>query len=195
MKDYERPIIPFIAETGGINAMIVIRPRLPALVVDVVTSAFRSAGQRCSALRVLLLQEEIAERTLAMLAGARRLDRRHPADPSTDVGPVIDQGAYDRLTLTARRALRWIATVDSRRRPFTFHRPLSRSTGFEDVRRNVRAAAPCPPLGKLGSSLKPWSGSTAPALALPWASTAALPRRRDGREAATVRQSLRQPLR
>ena len=114
LNDDERPIIPFIAETGGINAMIVDSTALPEqVVVDVVTSAFRSAGQRCSALRVLLLQEEIAERTLEMLAGAMdSLIVGDPAEPRTDVGPVIDQGAYDRL-MEHRRASqnRWIHTV------------------------------------------------------------------------------------
>jgi RHH-type proline utilization regulon transcriptional repressor/proline dehydrogenase/delta 1-pyrroline-5-carboxylate dehydrogenase len=70
-----------------------------------VTSAFRSAGQRCSALRVLLLQEEIAGRTLEMLAGRDgHAGRGDPADPKTDVGPVIDEGAYERLMGIARRA-------------------------------------------------------------------------------------------
>ncbi len=114
LEDDERPIVPLIAETGGINAMIVDSTALPEQVVaDVVTSAFRSAGQRCSALRVLLLQEEIAERTLEMLSGAMdTLVVGDPADPRTDVGPVIDQGAYDRLM--GRRATmqgRWIHTV------------------------------------------------------------------------------------
>jgi RHH-type transcriptional regulator, proline utilization regulon repressor / proline dehydrogenase / delta 1-pyrroline-5-carboxylate dehydrogenase len=68
------------------------------VVADVVTSAFRSAGQRCSALRLLLLQEDIAERTLEMLAGAMdALVVGDPIDPATDVGPVIDQASYDRL--------------------------------------------------------------------------------------------------
>jgi RHH-type proline utilization regulon transcriptional repressor/proline dehydrogenase/delta 1-pyrroline-5-carboxylate dehydrogenase len=99
LNDEERPLIPFIAETGGINAMIVDSTALPEQVVaDVVTSAFRSAGQRCSALRVLLLQEEVAERTLEMLSGAMdTLIVGDPADPRTDVGPVIDRGAYDML--------------------------------------------------------------------------------------------------
>jgi RHH-type proline utilization regulon transcriptional repressor/proline dehydrogenase/delta 1-pyrroline-5-carboxylate dehydrogenase len=114
LNDDERPIIPFIAETGGINAMIVDSTALPEqVVVDVVTSAFRSAGQRCSALRVLLLQEEIAERTLEMLSGAMdALVVGDPSEPRTDVGPVIDQGAYDRL-MEHRRATedRWIHTV------------------------------------------------------------------------------------
>jgi RHH-type transcriptional regulator, proline utilization regulon repressor / proline dehydrogenase / delta 1-pyrroline-5-carboxylate dehydrogenase len=99
IADDERPIIPLIAETGGINAMIVDSTALPEQVVqDVITSAFRSAGQRCSALRLLVLQEDIAERTLEMLAGAMdRLIVGDPAEPRTDVGPVIDQPSYDKL--------------------------------------------------------------------------------------------------
>lgn len=94
-----RDIIPLIAETGGINAMIVDSTALPEQVVqDVITSAFRSAGQRCSALRLLVLQEDIAERTLEMLSGAMdTLVVGNPADPRTDVGPVIDKASYDRL--------------------------------------------------------------------------------------------------
>lgn len=115
LADEARPIVPLIAETGGINAMIVDSTALPEQVVlDVVTSAFRSAGQRCSALRLLVLQEEIAERTLEMLAGAMdTLQVGNPADPATDVGPVIDQAAYDRL-MGHRSAMhdRWIKTVD-----------------------------------------------------------------------------------
>ncbi|WP_404368042.1 bifunctional proline dehydrogenase/L-glutamate gamma-semialdehyde dehydrogenase PutA [Sphingomonas sp. MMS24-J45] len=99
LADDNRPIVPLIAETGGINAMIVNSTALPEQVVaDVVTSAFRSAGQRCSALRLLLLQEEIAETTIEMLKGAMDTLRvGDPADPATDVGPVIDRAAYDRL--------------------------------------------------------------------------------------------------
>ena len=87
-----RPIVPFVAETGGINAMIVDSTALPEQVVDaVVQSAFRSAGQRCSALRVLCLHEEIADAVLEMLAGAMaELTVGDPADPATDVSPVID---------------------------------------------------------------------------------------------------------
>src|SRR5690606_14476725 len=94
----ERPIVPLIAETGGVNAMIVDSTALPEQVVaDVITSAFRSAGQRCSALRVLVLQEEIAEPLIAMLAGAMEtLILGDPADPATDVGPVIDAPAHER---------------------------------------------------------------------------------------------------
>ncbi|OQW42225.1 MAG: bifunctional proline dehydrogenase/L-glutamate gamma-semialdehyde dehydrogenase [Proteobacteria bacterium SG_bin5] len=99
LADENRPIVPLIAETGGINAMLVDSTALPEQVVaDVVTSAFRSAGQRCSALRLLLLQEEIAPGVIEMLGGAMDLLRLgNPADPATDVGPVIDQPAYDKL--------------------------------------------------------------------------------------------------
>ncbi|MCW1383942.1 L-glutamate gamma-semialdehyde dehydrogenase [Novosphingobium sp. KCTC 2891] len=99
LEDDARPIVPLIAETGGINAMVVDSTALPEQVVrDIVTSAFRSAGQRCSALRLLLVQEEISDRTLEMLAGAMdALVIGDPADPATDVGPVIDRAAYDKL--------------------------------------------------------------------------------------------------
>jgi RHH-type proline utilization regulon transcriptional repressor/proline dehydrogenase/delta 1-pyrroline-5-carboxylate dehydrogenase len=104
IADDHRDIIPLIAETGGINAMIVDSTALPEQVVqDVITSAFRSAGQRCSALRLLVLQEDIAERTLEMLAGAMdTLIVGDPADPRTDVGPVIDQPSYDQVGLFPR---------------------------------------------------------------------------------------------
>jgi RHH-type proline utilization regulon transcriptional repressor/proline dehydrogenase/delta 1-pyrroline-5-carboxylate dehydrogenase len=114
VADDERPLIPLIAETGGINAMIVDSTALPEqVVIDVVTSAFRSAGQRCSALRVLLLQEEIADRTLEMLAGAMdTLVVGDPADPATDVGPVIDEGAYERLMAHRQQTQnRWRHTI------------------------------------------------------------------------------------
>jgi RHH-type proline utilization regulon transcriptional repressor/proline dehydrogenase/delta 1-pyrroline-5-carboxylate dehydrogenase len=109
-----RPIVPLIAETGGLNAMIVDSTALPEQVVaDIVTSAFRSAGQRCSALRLLVLQEDIADRTLEMLAGALdTLVVGDPADPATDVGPVIDQAAYDRLMGYREEAkARWVKTI------------------------------------------------------------------------------------
>ena len=95
------PIVPLIAETGGINAMLVDSSALPEQVVtDVLASAFQSAGQRCSALRVLFLQEEAAERVLPMLAGAlAELQLGDAADPATDVGPVIDAEAKQGLDL------------------------------------------------------------------------------------------------
>ena len=99
LEDDNRPLVPLIAETGGINAMVVDSTALAEQVVqDVVTSAFRSAGQRCSALRLLLLQEDIADRTLEMLRGAMdTLIVGDPADPATDIGPVIDDAAYAKL--------------------------------------------------------------------------------------------------
>lgn len=95
----EGPMVPFIAETGGLNAMVVDSSALTEQVVaDVIQSAFDSAGQRCSALRLLFLQEEVAERTLEMLAGA--MDELKLGDPlhlDTDVGPLIDEAARERL--------------------------------------------------------------------------------------------------
>jgi RHH-type transcriptional regulator, proline utilization regulon repressor / proline dehydrogenase / delta 1-pyrroline-5-carboxylate dehydrogenase len=92
-------IVPLIAETGGLNAMIVDSTALPEQVVDdVVSSAFMSAGQRCSALRLLFLQEDIADTMLEMLAGAMdELVIGDPADLQTDVGPVITALAADGL--------------------------------------------------------------------------------------------------
>ena len=93
------PIVPLIAETGGINAMIVDATALPEQVVDdAVTSAFRSAGQRCSALRLLCVQDDVADRVIAMLAGAaHELRIGDPRDPSTHIGPVVDAEAQARL--------------------------------------------------------------------------------------------------
>ncbi len=98
------PIVPLIAETGGINPMIVDATALPEQVTDdVITSAFRSAGQRCSALRLLCIQEDVAEPMIEMIAGAaRELKLGDPRDPSTHVGPVIDAEAKAGLD-------RWIA--------------------------------------------------------------------------------------
>jgi RHH-type proline utilization regulon transcriptional repressor/proline dehydrogenase/delta 1-pyrroline-5-carboxylate dehydrogenase len=99
LADRPGPIIPLIAETGGINAMIVDSTALPEQVVrDVVRSAFDSAGQRCSALRLLLLQEEVADRILVMLKGAmRELELGDPLNYATDIGPIIDAEAAARL--------------------------------------------------------------------------------------------------
>ena len=93
------PIVPFIAETGGINAMIVDATALPEQVTDdVIASAFRSAGQRCSALRLLCVQEDVADRMIEMIAGAAaELSLGDPRDLSVQVGPVIDASARDAL--------------------------------------------------------------------------------------------------
>ncbi len=99
LADDDRPLVPLIAETGGLNAMIVDSTALSEQVVrDVILSGFQSAGQRCSALRLLLLQEDVAEHTLEMLSGAMdTLNVGDPANPATDIGPVIDQASYDKL--------------------------------------------------------------------------------------------------
>jgi RHH-type proline utilization regulon transcriptional repressor/proline dehydrogenase/delta 1-pyrroline-5-carboxylate dehydrogenase len=99
------PIVPLIAETGGQNALIVDSSALAEQVVeDVLGSAFNSAGQRCSALRVLFLQEEIAARTIGMLKGAlAELSIGDPGLLSTDIGPVIDDEARAMLAAHAER--------------------------------------------------------------------------------------------
>lgn len=106
-----RPI-PLIAETGGMNAMIVDSSALTEqVVVDVLASAFDSAGQRCSALRVLCLQDEIADHTLKMLRGAMAECRMgNPGRLTTDIGPVIDSEAKANIE-------RHIQTMRSKGRP------------------------------------------------------------------------------
>ena len=129
------PIVPLIAETGGINAMIVDSTALPEQVADdVVTSAFRSAGQRCSALRLLCVQEDVADRMLEMIAGAARelalgdparpRDRRRPGDRRR--GQAAARCAYraddargaraSRRRQRASRALRRAACLRARQR-------------------------------------------------------------------------------
>jgi RHH-type proline utilization regulon transcriptional repressor/proline dehydrogenase/delta 1-pyrroline-5-carboxylate dehydrogenase len=92
-------IIPFIAETGGLNAMIADSSALPEQVVnDVIASSFNSAGQRCSALRILCVQKDIAPRIKTLLDGAmQELNIGDPSKLDTDVGPVIDREAFDAL--------------------------------------------------------------------------------------------------
>jgi RHH-type transcriptional regulator, proline utilization regulon repressor / proline dehydrogenase / delta 1-pyrroline-5-carboxylate dehydrogenase len=99
LADRRGAIIPFIAETGGINAMIADSSALPEQVVrDVVRSAFDSAGQRCSAARVLYLQRDASDKMLEMIRGAAAtLTLGDPMDDATDIGPVIDEVAQDRL--------------------------------------------------------------------------------------------------
>ena len=95
----DAPIATLIAETGGQNVMIADSSALPEQVTrDVVASAFQSAGQRCSACRVLYLQDDVADAMLTMIRGAfEALVIGDPAELATDVGPVIDQAAKDRL--------------------------------------------------------------------------------------------------
>jgi RHH-type proline utilization regulon transcriptional repressor/proline dehydrogenase/delta 1-pyrroline-5-carboxylate dehydrogenase len=102
------PIVPLIAETGGINAMIADATALPEQVTDdVVASAFRSAGQRCSALRLLFVQEDVADRIIEMIAGAaRELRIGDVRDVATHIGPVIDAEAKTRLDAHVARMKR-----------------------------------------------------------------------------------------
>jgi len=121
MANHLAPGAPLIAETGGLNAMIVDSTALPEQAVrDVLASSFQSAGQRCSALRCLYVQEDIAEEFRAMLFGA--MDELRLGDPwalSTDVGPVIDPDARDQISAyveTARtqgRVLHELAAPDA----------------------------------------------------------------------------------
>jgi len=122
------PIVPLIAETGGINAMVVDATALPEQVTDdVIASSFRSAGQRCSALRLLCVQEEVAERVIEMIAGAAgELGVGDPRDPATHVGPVIDADAKARLD-------RWLADAEGQGRAYfrwDADRPLPKAGTF-----------------------------------------------------------------
>jgi RHH-type proline utilization regulon transcriptional repressor/proline dehydrogenase/delta 1-pyrroline-5-carboxylate dehydrogenase len=105
MANKRGPIVPLIAETGGQNTMIVDSSALPEQVVsDTIASAFQSAGQRCSALRVLYLQSDIADKTIEMLTGAMaELAVGDPARLCTDVGPVIDAASLEILETHAAR--------------------------------------------------------------------------------------------
>ena len=99
------PIVPFIAETGGLNAMFVDTTALREQVIDdVILSAFGTAGQRCSALRLLFLPHETADRIVEGLVGAMQaLNIGDPADPAVDVGPVIDEDARGKLQAHLQR--------------------------------------------------------------------------------------------
>lgn len=116
LAEKDGPIVPLIAETGGQNVMIVDGTALPEQVVDdVIGSAFLSAGQRCSALRVLYLQDDIADTVLTMLKGAMDdLVVGHPTKLSTDIGPVIDETAENGLAAHIRslktKKFRWHVT-------------------------------------------------------------------------------------
>ena len=115
LANKDGPIVPLIAETGGINAMLVDSTALPEHVVDaVVQSAFRSAGQRCSALRLLCLHEEIADKLIHMLRGAmRELTVGDSSELATDVGPLIDREAFDGISAHVARLGGTIATTEN----------------------------------------------------------------------------------
>ena len=117
MANRDGAILPLIAETGGQNAMIVDSSALPEQVCrDVISGAFQSAGQRCSALRVLFVQEDVADGMIEMIQGAmRELTMGNPMHLCTDVGPVIDERALRPLIEHAHRMDReatLLGTVD-----------------------------------------------------------------------------------
>ncbi|SEA00831.1 bifunctional proline dehydrogenase/L-glutamate gamma-semialdehyde dehydrogenase PutA [Alkalimonas amylolytica] len=119
--------VPLIAETGGQNCMIVDSTALPEQVVDdVIASGFQSAGQRCSALRVLFLQEDIADDVIEMVVGAmKELTVGDPAFLSSDLGPVIDAKAHERLSshvqyLSDKATLHYACPIPAGDRHFFF---------------------------------------------------------------------------
>ncbi len=133
---------PLIAETGGLNAMIVDSTALPEQAVgDIIASAFQSAGQRCSALRILYLQEDIAANFMAMLCGATdELSVGDPTDFRTDIGPVIDEAAKDKITKhieAARAQDRLIMQLDASQ-PGTFVGPaILKVDGIQDLQEEI----------------------------------------------------------
>ncbi len=142
MATHCAPGTPLIAETGGLNAMIVDSTALPEQAVQaIVESAFQSAGQRCSALRCLYVQEDIAEDLIRMLIGAMQaLKMGDPWDLSTDVGPVIDElarkGILDHVE-TARAEGRLVAELNAPATG-TFVAPtILRVSGIGDLKREI----------------------------------------------------------
>ncbi|APX21742.1 MAG: bifunctional proline dehydrogenase/L-glutamate gamma-semialdehyde dehydrogenase PutA [Rhodobacteraceae bacterium] len=136
------PGTPLIAETGGLNAMIVDSTALPEQAVRaIVESAFQSAGQRCSALRCLYVQEDIAPHFLEMLTGA--MDALRPGQPwelSTDLGPVIDAEAHDGIAAyveAARKDGRLINQIEVPSEGHFIGPALIRVGGIEDLEREI----------------------------------------------------------
>ncbi len=142
LAEYGRADAVLIAETGGINAMILDSTALPEQAVrDVIHSAFQSAGQRCSALRVLYVQDDVAERTLAMLCGA--MDELRLGDPwelSTDVGPVIDTAAQAAISGYCRERAEEGRVLKTLRAPgegFFVGPCVVRVSGIAEVQREI----------------------------------------------------------
>ena len=139
------PIVPLIAETGGINAMLVDSTALPEQVIDaVVQSAFRSAGQRCSALRLLCVHEGLADAVIEMIRGAlAELVVGDPALLATDVGPLIDAKAHDGVGAQIARLKREATLIGEAPLPLDTAVPrLIAPVAFElaaieDVRREI----------------------------------------------------------
>ncbi|WP_164660090.1 bifunctional proline dehydrogenase/L-glutamate gamma-semialdehyde dehydrogenase PutA [Tropicibacter sp. Alg240-R139] len=142
MVEQIAPGAPLIAETGGLNAMIVDSTALPEQAIkDIVASAFQSAGQRCSALRLLYVQEDVAEPFLNMLYGA--MDELVVGDPwlmSTDVGPVINEGARAEITEyieTARAKSRVLKELHSVSRGTFVSPTVLEVSGIADLEKEV----------------------------------------------------------
>ncbi|RDC74548.1 bifunctional proline dehydrogenase/L-glutamate gamma-semialdehyde dehydrogenase PutA [Rhodovulum sp. 12E13] len=137
------PGAPLIAETGGLNAMVVDSTALPEQAVrDIVASAFQSAGQRCSAARILYVQDEVADDLMAMLFGAMEaLVIGDPVDPAVDVGPVIDETALAKIAAhveAARASGRLLRQVDPPDLPGTFAGPAAIAvSGIEDLEEEI----------------------------------------------------------
>ena len=134
------PIVPFIAETGGVNAMIVDSSALPEQVVDdTIVSAFQSAGQRCSAQRILFLDEGTAPRIVHILAGAlAEMKVGDPSEPDTDIGPIIDapaQAALARHVERLRQNAKLIGEAPAAKAPGQFIRPIAFQLALEDLPR------------------------------------------------------------
>lgn len=142
MAESLAPNAPLIAETGGINAMIVDSTALAEQAVrDIVASAFQSAGQRCSALRMLYVQEDVADSMLEMLVGAMdELKVGAPWQFDTDVGPVIDQLAFQAISDYIRNAEesgKVLHKVDVPRDGFFVAPTVIKVSGIEDLEREV----------------------------------------------------------
>ncbi len=140
MAEHMEPGTPLIAETGGLNAMIVDSTALPEQAVrDIVASSFRSAGQRCSALRCLYVQEDIAPHLIAMIKGA--MDELRVGDPqslATDVGPVIDAEAQDGIeAYTDANAARILHRVWAPKQGHFIAPVLLKVGGIKDMDREV----------------------------------------------------------
>jgi len=141
LSQRDGPIIPLIAETGGVNAMLVDASALPEQVIDdTIVSAFQSAGQRCSAQRLLFIDEGIAPRTLRLLAGAlAELEVGDPAEADTDVGPIIDadaRAALARHVEKLRRSARLIGEAPAPRVAGEFIRPIAFDLPLEQLPRS-----------------------------------------------------------
>jgi RHH-type transcriptional regulator, proline utilization regulon repressor / proline dehydrogenase / delta 1-pyrroline-5-carboxylate dehydrogenase len=140
LANRDGPIIPLIAETGGVNAMLVDSSALPEQVVDdTLISAFQSAGQRCSAQRILFLDEGAAPRILQILAGALgELKVGDPAEPDTDIGPVIDaeaQAALARHVEKLRQSAKLIGEAPAPKAKGAFITPIAFQLSLEDLPR------------------------------------------------------------